>query len=217
MMEINPSPIEQWTKRQAAVLALICLTAGIAGGWSIRASQSPAGTGSAQTAAASTLPDAAASSAPSLSSVAHLKEMADAQAAPLLDRLRSNQDDSELLTGIGNIYYDAQQYPAAIDFYARALKAKPSDAGVRTDMATAYWYTGNPDSAIAEFNKALSYAPDNPNTLFNLGLVKLQGKKDSAGAIAAWEKLLAADPQYEGRAKVEQMLADAKKQPARND
>jgi tetratricopeptide (TPR) repeat protein len=77
-------------------------------------------------------------------------------------------------------------------------------------MATAYWYTGNADVAIAEFNKALSYAPTNPNTLFNLGLVKWQGKKDAAGAIADWEKLLAANPNYEGRDKVEQMLAEVK-------
>ena len=66
-------------------------------------------------------------------------------------------------------------------------------------MATAYWYMGNADTAIAEFNKALTYAPTNPNTLFNLGLVKWQGKHDSAGAIAAWKKLLAANPAYESR------------------
>ena len=108
-----------------------------------------------------------------------------------------------MLTSIGNIYYDAQQYPIAVDYYARALKAKPSDAAVRTDMATAYWYMGNADTAIAEFNKALTYAPNNPNTLFNLGLVKWKGKKDPAGAIADWEKLLAANPNYEGKDKVE--------------
>ena len=51
---------------------------------------------------------------------------------------------------------------------------------MRTDMATAYWYMGNADAAIAEFNTKLTYAPDNPNTLFNLGLVKWQ-RKDGRG------------------------------------
>ena len=46
---------------------------------------------------------------------------------------------------IGNVYYDAQQYPIAVEYYTRALKLKPSDAAVRTDMATAYWYMGNAD------------------------------------------------------------------------
>jgi tetratricopeptide (TPR) repeat protein len=71
---------------------------------------------------------------------------------------------------------------------------------------------GNADTAIAEFNKALGYAPNNPNTLFNLGVVKWQGKKDAAGAIADWEKLLAANPNYEEKDKVKQMMAEAKKQ-----
>jgi tetratricopeptide (TPR) repeat protein len=70
---------------------------------------------------------------------------------------------------------------------------------------------GNADTAIAEFNKALTYEPNKPNTLFNLGLVKWQGKMDGAGAVAAWEKLLATNPNYEGKDKVQQMLADVKK------
>jgi cytochrome c-type biogenesis protein CcmH/NrfG len=44
--------------------------------------------------------------------------------------------------------------------------------------------------------------------------VKWQGKKDTAGAVADWEKLLAANPGYEARDKVEKMMADAKKQAA---
>jgi hypothetical protein len=34
----------------------------------------------------------------------------------------------------------------------------------------------------------------------------------SASPIADWEKLLVANPNYEGKAKVEQMLGNAKKQ-----
>jgi tetratricopeptide (TPR) repeat protein len=140
--------------------------------------------------------------------------MADAQAAPLLERLKSDSNNPELMTSIGNLYYDAQQYPVAIDFYGRVLKIKPSDAAVRTDMATAYWFMGNADEAIAEFNKALSYAPNSPNTLFNLGLVKWQGKKDGAAALADWQKLLAANPNYEGKDKVVQMMAEVKQNTA---
>jgi cytochrome c-type biogenesis protein CcmH/NrfG len=140
-----------------------------------------------------------------------MKKMADTQAAPLIEKLKSDPDNPELLTSVGNFYYDAQQYPIAVDYYGRALKAKPSDAGVRTDMATAYWYMGNADTAITEFNKALTYEPNKPNTLFNLGLVKWQGKMDINGAVADWEKLLKANPNYEGKDKVEQMIAEAKK------
>jgi cytochrome c-type biogenesis protein CcmH/NrfG len=70
---------------------------------------------------------------------------------------------------------------------------------------------GNADTAIAEFNTALTYEPTNPNTLFNRGLVRWQGKKDAAGAIADWKKLLATSPNYDAREKVEQLMAEAEK------
>ena len=140
-----------------------------------------------------------------------MKEMADAQAAPMLEKLKADPNNPGLLASIGNLYYDAQQYPVAVDYYGRALKLRPSDAAVRTDMGTAYWYMGKADEAIAEFDRALSYEPNNPNTLFNRGLVKQQGKKDIAGAIADWEKLLAVSPAYEARDKVKQMIVEAKR------
>jgi cytochrome c-type biogenesis protein CcmH/NrfG len=212
MTYTNRILIQPWTRKQAILLSVACLAVGIAGGWFIRSSQTPAVTGSAQAANPST--PAVAGPASPVPSPARLKEMADAQAAPQLAKLKSDPSNPALLTGIGNIYYDAQQYPIAVGYYGRSLKATPADAAVRTDMATAYWYMGNADSAIAEFNKALTYAPNNPNTLFNLGLVKWKGKKDSAGALADWQKLLAANPNYEQKDKVEQMMAEAKKDAA---
>jgi cytochrome c-type biogenesis protein CcmH/NrfG len=214
MTDTNQTPIKQWTRKNAILLAVVCLLVGIAGGWSFRGAQSPAATGSANAAAVSTPMGTAASPASQVTSPAQLKEMADAQAAPLLDQLKSNPNDPHVLTSIGNLYYDAQQYPIAVDYYGRVLKIRPSDAAVRTDMGTAYWYMGDADSAIAEFNKALVDSPNNPNTLFNLGLVRWKGKMDGAGAVADWEKLLAANPNYEEKDKVEQMLTEVKKQAA---
>ncbi len=203
MTSTKPTPTEHWSLQQAMILMAACLMAGIAGGWMIRMWKTPAVQGSAQPAGATAGVPAAAPD------VARLKQMADANASPLLGRLQSDPDNPDLLTGIGNLYYDAQQYPTAVDYYARALKARPSDASVRTDLGTAYWYMGNADAAIAELKGALVYAPDNPNTLFNLGLILWQGKADRAGAIAAWKKLLGSNPNYAGRARVEQMIAEA--------
>jgi tetratricopeptide (TPR) repeat protein len=200
----------QWTRERAALLALICLAVGIAGGWFLRDVKKPGAPKQA---------DAAqnAQSAPQQQaglSAQQLKTAADAQAAPMLEQLKLHPTDATLLTNIGNVYYDAQQYQAAVDYYGRALQLTPADAAVRTDMGTAYWYMGNADAALAEFEKALGYAPNNPNTLFNRGLVKLRGKHDTAGAIADWQKLLATSPNYEGRGQVEQMLNEVKQQAA---
>jgi cytochrome c-type biogenesis protein CcmH/NrfG len=202
-----------WTGVQAYTLAVVCLLLGMAGGWLIRGSQSPSGveTASASAPVPSSMGAAAGQAQNSQPTPEQLKHMADAQAAPLIEKLRSDPNNFDLLTGVGNFYYDAQQYPAAVDYYGRALKVKPADASVRTDLGTAYWYMGNPDSAIAEFSKALTYEPNKANTLFNLGLVKWQGKMDINGAVADWQRLLATNPNYEAKEKVEQMIAEAKK------
>jgi tetratricopeptide (TPR) repeat protein len=205
----------QWTSKQALILVTICLAAGIAGGWSVRSLQGrPASAGIESLKASSSAAKTAAQSSSVASSPtpAQLKEMADAQAAPLLAQLKTDPKNPDTLISIGNLYYDAQQYSVAVDYYNRVLQARPADASVRTDMATAYWYLGKTDEAISQFNKALAVAPTNPNTLFNLGLVEWQGKHDSAGAIAHWKKLLDANPNYEQKDKVLQMLSDVEKQ-----
>jgi len=199
--------IAQWTSVQAYTLAVICLLVGIAGGWLIRGSQSPAATD----ASASATTPAAAATAAQTPTPAQMLKMAETQAAALIEKLKSDPANAELLQNIGNIYYDAQQFPTAIDYYQRALKVEPKNAGVRTDMATAYWYTGNADTAIAEFQKSLSYEPNKPNTLFNLGIVQWQGKMDINKAVATWQKLLDTNPNYEGKDKVLELMAQVKK------
>ena len=191
-------------------LAVICLLVGIAGGWFIRGSQSPAAAAT-ETASAPAPAPGMANAGAQTPTPAQMQKMADTQAGPLLEKLKADPTNAGLLANIGNIYYDTQQFPTAIDYYQRALKVEPANAGVRTDMATAYWYTGNADAAIAEFQKSLSYEPNKANTLFNLGIVEWQGKMDIDKAVAAWQKLLDTNPNYEGKDKVLELMAQAKK------
>ena len=199
---------EQWTSVQAYVLAVICLLVGIAAGWFIRGSQSPAAAPAEATSASAPTSGSAGTQAPT---PAQLQKMADTQAGPLLEKLKADPNNAGLLENIGNIYYDAHLFPTAVDYYQRALMVDPANTNVRTDMATAIWYTGNADAAIAEFQKSLSYEPNKPNTLFNLGFVEWQGKMDIDKALAAWQKLLDTNPNYEGKDKVRELMAQAKK------
>jgi tetratricopeptide (TPR) repeat protein len=211
MTDTNRSmSIEQWTSVQAYTLAVICLLVGIAGGWFIRGSQSPAAA-AAETATASAPAMGSANAAVQTPTPAEMQKMADTHAEPLIEKLKADPTNAGLLENIGNIYYDAQQFPTAIDYYQRALKAEPANTGVRTDMATAYWYTGDADTAIAEFQKSLAYEPNKANTLFNLGIVEWQGKMDIDKAVVAWQKLLDTNPNYEGKDKVLELMAQAKK------
>ena len=201
---------EQWTSVQAYVLAVICLLVGIAGGWFIRGSQSPA-VAPDETASAPVPAMGSAAAGAQTPTPAQMQKMADTQVGPLLEKLKADPANAELLENIGNIYYDAQQFPTAIEYYQRALKVQPANTGVRTDMATAIWYTGNADTAIAEFQESLSYEPNKPDTLFNLGVVEWQGKMDINQALATWQKLLDTNPNYEGKDKVLELMAQAKR------
>ena len=81
---------------------------------------------------------------------------------------------------------------------------------MRTDMATAMWYSGDADGAIKQFEQSLKFQPTHPQTLFNMGIVRWQTKKDGKGAIQVWERLLASNPNYPERAEVEQLVDQVK-------
>jgi len=140
-----------------------------------------------------------------------LKAMADKQVAPLVDQLKSRPNDPALLSQIGNVYYDAQVFPVAIEYYQKSLAIDQKNASVRTDLATALFYMGDADHAIAEFDRALKDDPKNSNALFNRGIVKWQAKMDVNGATADWELLLKQNPNYEQADKVRMYMAQAKK------
>jgi cytochrome c-type biogenesis protein CcmH/NrfG len=196
-----------WTSTQAYVLATICLVVGIAVGYLLRGS---AGSDNKPQPSAAAAAPAGAPAVGSQPTPEQLKHMAEKQVEPILAQLRNSSNDPRLLAQAGNVYYDAQQYRDAIDYYDRALRVDPKDANVRTDMGTAYFYLGDSDRALQEFQTALKNDPRHGQTMFNMGMVQWQGKGDVAGAVATWEKLLKTVPDYPERARVEELLAKAK-------
>ena len=200
----DSSTAPSWTSVQAYVLASFCLVLGVALGYLFRGS-------------ASSVPQAAAAAQTIGAQVENSQAQAALQqsVAPWLDAVNRNPTDYDALVKLGDLYYDGQQFPNAIQYYERALAIHPENPDVRTDLGTAYWYTGNADKALAEMETSLKYKPGHPQTLFNLGWVKWQGKADAKGAVAAWQKLLAANPDYPQKKQVEQYIAKAKEHAAR--
>jgi len=124
-----------------------------------------------------------------------MKEMADRQAAPLLEKLKSDPNNVALLTQVGAIYHVAQQFTEAASWYGRALQIEPRNVALRTRLASSLYRNGDVDGALAQLDQGLHYEPNDANSLFDLGLIKLNGKGDSKGALAAWQKLLKTNPQ----------------------
>jgi len=199
-----------WTSTQAYVLAVICLLSGVIVGYLLRNSRPPqASVPAKQATVPSQGSQPGAMGAPV--TAAQLKRMADKQAEPLLNGLKTKPTDAGLLAQAGNVYYDAHQFNDAIDYYGRSLQSDPKNTTVRTDMGTALWYVGNVDRAIAEFDRVLKQEPNKGIALFNRGMVKWQGKMDVEGAVADWETLLKVYPNYPQRPTVEQLILQAKR------
>lgn len=124
----------------------------------------------------------------------------------LKSAIAANPKDATALGQLGNLYYDSNRYGDAVDYYGRALEQDPRNVDVRTDRGTSYWNLGQADNAIAEFQKALEVDPSHAQTLYNLGVVYVNGKNNPAEGRKAWEKLLATNPNYPERARVQEQL-----------
>jgi cytochrome c-type biogenesis protein CcmH/NrfG len=202
----NRSNALTWTGTQAYLFAAFCLLLGVALGYLFRGSASS---------------PVAASSAQQTQETHPQQQQADMQAAlaqaaaPLVEAVNKNPADYDSLVKLANVFYDGQQYPSAAQYYERAVAIHPENVDVRTDLGTAYWYSGNADKAIASLETALKYSPGHPQTLFNLGWVRWQGKGDPKGAVEAWQQLLKANPDYPQREQVEQYIAKAKEHATR--
>ncbi len=200
----EPGTPAVWTNAQAYVLASFCLLLGVALGYLFRGS-------------ASSMPQAVTATQSTGVPVENTQAQAALQQSvgPLLEAVNRNPADFDSLVKLGDLYYDGQQFPNAIQYYERALAIHPENPDVRTDLGTAYWYIGNADKALVEMETSLRYKPGHPQTLFNLGWVKWQGKADAKGAVAAWQKLLKVNPDYPQKQQVEQYIAKAKEHAAR--
>jgi len=195
---------------QVYVMAAMCLAAGLSIGYLIRG---PQWLGSSTHASApSALPTSPAKSItgghpPTLQD---MKLMADKQAAPLLEKLKSDPDNSALLIQAGAIYHGSHQFKEASAFYDKAVQIEPKNVALRNKLASSLYRSGDTDAAIAQLNQALKYDPKDANLLFNLGMIKLQGKADGKGALAAWQQLLKSNPQMSAdrRAEVQKLMAD---------
>ena len=206
-----------FTTVQAYTLAVITLAIGIAVGYFGRGSSAmPSAAESAQAATPSAAGSTSMGTAklPGIGSPQQQQgaspEMLAQAAQPMLAQLKTNPNDPAILIKLGNLYYDGQAYPQAIDYYQKSLAIQSNNADVRTDLGTAYWYTGNADQAISSFEKALAIRPNHPETLFNLGIVKWQGKNDPKGAVAIWQKLLQTNPDYPQKDQVQMLIERAK-------
>ncbi len=203
-----------WTTTQAYTLGVVCLVAGLAIGYLLRGSDvfTSSNTSGQAAAPASSSPANFPMTGTGMNLGTQTADAVDKTAAPLIAQLQANPNDASIATKIGNLYDDAKMYPKAIEYYEKSVKLSPENPDVLTDLGTAYFYNGNPDQALKDFDRALKARPNYAQTLFNMGIVKWQGKNDIKGAVAVWNQLLQTNPDYPDKQKVQELMAQARQQ-----
>jgi cytochrome c-type biogenesis protein CcmH/NrfG len=136
--------------------------------------------------------------------------------AALVQRTEENPKDIDAWTHLGHLYFDVGQPKEAIAAYESALTLDDSRPDVWTDLGVMYRSDGQPKKAIESFERALKLNPTHEIATFNIGVVRMHDLQDPQGALQAWEKLLAINPEAKtpGGQMVRDMVAELKKHSA---
>lgn len=128
-----------------------------------------------------------AQSGPDAGTLSHIAELeAKAKAAP---------GDAKAWVEFGNAAFDADLPERAIPAYETALKLAPNAPDVWVDLGVMYRETKQPQKAVECFDHAYLLDKRHEISRLNKGIVLLHDLNDPAGAVQAWEQLLAIDPQ----------------------
>src|SRR5208337_3402472 len=120
-----------WNNGQTYSMAVICLVLGIAAGYLLHAPVA-----------------ASAGSIPTSTSTTPPKRMADKQVAPLLEQLKNDPRDADLLAKIAHNYMAAQQFQSAQQYYEQSVAIRPK-ADALNELAFVYVKLGDLDKGIA--------------------------------------------------------------------
>ena len=121
-----------------------------------------------------------------------------------LNALKADPSDSASLRILGNFYFAraeaarvANEQAAMVEYaqigsgyYDRYLSFVPTDADVRVDMATMFFYAGDVDRAIQEVTEVLQSNASHLNGNFNLGLFYYQSGKSLDKAKVQFERVV---------------------------
>jgi tetratricopeptide (TPR) repeat protein len=170
-------------RKESVVFGVAGIFFGLLVGWII-GSQQPGRAGAAATPAASAPAQAGgtAQQAP--------PPFDESRAAALKVTADRNPNDAETRVQLGNLYFDAERYEDARQWYEAALKVDPRNVNASTDLGIAYYYSNQPDRALAQFDKSLAMDPNHSKTLLNIGIVRAFGKQDLDGAEKAWQRVV---------------------------
>jgi Flp pilus assembly protein TadD len=115
------------------------------------------------------------------------------QIATLKEAIERDPKNADALIQLGNMYMDAAKYPEAIGYLNRALAVR-EDPNVLIDVGICLKETGQPEKALASFQRAAELAPGQWQPLYNQAVVLGEMRRTAeAKAIAAKLKAMRPD------------------------
>jgi hypothetical protein len=123
----------------------------------------------------------------------------------------ANPNDAQAWTRLANLYHDAGMYPQAVGFYEKADQLAPGNPNIITDLGVCLRGSGQPEKALAAFERAQKADPGHWQSVFNqvivLGL-DLGRFAEAEAALARLERLNApAEPVAQLKRSLEQARA----------
>jgi tetratricopeptide (TPR) repeat protein len=174
-------------KTESIVFAMAGVIFGLIAGWAIGAQQ-------ATLRAPAAAPASTAAAAPASEGGTRAAVLDEAQITALKSVAEREPANAKPRVQLGNLYFDGERYDDAIKWYTEAQTLLPNDVNVSTDLGVCYYYTNQPDKALAQFDRSLKLDANHAKTLLNVGIVRAFGKQDLDGATQAWQKLLKLAP-----------------------
>lgn len=122
------------------------------------------------------------------------RQMAMEQIAHVADILARDSSDFDAWSALGNLYFDINMPAEAIEHYEGALRLRPNDTHVLTDLATMKREAGQAKDAVEILQKVVSLDSTLEQAWFNLGVIYSFDLDDQRAAMDAWKRFLALNP-----------------------
>jgi len=113
----------------------------------------------------------------------------DQQVKSLTSMLVDDPGNVEVITALGNLYFDRSRWEDAQTWYRKSLELKPGDVNVMTDYAVVLRNLGKGQEALDLLDRVLAKDPQHWQALYNKIIVLNFDLHRHADALAALEKL----------------------------
>lgn len=126
--------------------------------------------------------------------------------------LAGNMPPPQAALALGNWYFDHQNWKKAIEKYESAIDLGIDNADVRTDLGSAYRFSGDAKKALELYEFAHKMDPRHENSLFNQGAVYVLMLDQPQKGVDIWKAYIQKFPNGQSVENAKKLIAHAEKE-----